>query len=167
MSVSVFFHPLLSSTAPVMNIALTSAVSLASSHSPSISPPSNASSSNPDHAVDMKDVAATSSRHTRNTVYPKKRPSPHGIQKRAKASPIYASVATASSSRRETPAARAALLAKKQREAQVLALHRDGVLLEEEYREDARCYMHEMEVSFLVPTPVCFGLTPKFAFFSR
>lgn len=34
----------------------------------------------------------------------------------------------------------------RQRQAQITALRRQGIFLEEEYREDIRFYMHEMEV---------------------
>lgn len=39
------------------------------------------------------------------------------------------------------------MIKQRQREAHILALRREGVLLEEEYREEIRFYMHEMEVS--------------------
>lgn len=42
------------------------------------------------------------------------------------------------------------MIQQRQREAQILALRREGVLLEEEYREEIRYYMHDMEVSALV-----------------
>lgn len=37
----------------------------------------------------------------------------------------------------------------KQREAQIQALRREGIFLEEEYREEIRYYMQDMEVSSL------------------
>ena len=37
-------------------------------------------------------------------------------------------------------------MARKQREAQVSALRREGIYLEEEYREEIQRYMLEMEV---------------------
>lgn len=91
----------------------------------------------------MKDVS-NAIKATRPSVYPKKRPSPHGISKSRKQSPLY----PAHSIARKTPrAAKAELLAQRQREAQIMALRREGIYLEEEYREEIRYYMHEMEVS--------------------
>ena len=49
--------------------------------------------------------------------------------------------------RKSPRAARAEQLAQRQREAQINALRREGIYLEEEYREEIRYYMHEMEVS--------------------
>ncbi|KAH7915375.1 cyclin-like protein [Hygrophoropsis aurantiaca] len=89
----------------------------------------------------MKDVSTTSYKNARNVVYPKKRPSPQGIAKAHK-TPI---LGPHPSSRRTPYSAKAALLQQRQREAQIAALRRQGVLLEEEYREDIRFYMHEME----------------------
>lgn len=101
-----------------------------------------------DLIVDMKDVSSSSSKHTRTSVYPKKRPSPHGVSKSRKQSSPALPSAGKSSACRSTPAVKAALQQRRQREAQVLALHREGVLLEEEYREEIQFYMHQMEVSF-------------------
>ncbi|KDQ63787.1 hypothetical protein JAAARDRAFT_53975 [Jaapia argillacea MUCL 33604] len=93
----------------------------------------------------MKEVSS-SSRHSRNPlVYPKKRPSPYGITKSRK-SPLC-SVQASASAPRTPPAAKAELLARREREKRILALHREGVLLEDEYREEIRCYMHEMETT--------------------
>ena len=39
------------------------------------------------------------------------------------------------------------MLAQRQRIAQISALRREGIYLEEEYHEEIRAYMHEMEVS--------------------
>ncbi|KAH7924850.1 hypothetical protein BV22DRAFT_1012387 [Leucogyrophana mollusca] len=89
----------------------------------------------------MKDLSATSYRNSRNVVYPKKRPSPQGIAKAHK-TPI---LGPHPASRRTPYSAKAALLQQRQREAQIAALRRQGVLLEEEYRDDIRFYMHEME----------------------
>ncbi|KAI3622774.1 g2 mitotic-specific cyclin cyb1 [Moniliophthora roreri] len=90
---------------------------------------------------DMKDISST--RHSRNSlIYPRKRPSPHGVSKASK-TPLLPHLPTRKSPR----SAKAALLQQRQqREAQVAALRKDGVLLEEEYREEIRCYMHEMEL---------------------
>ena len=38
-------------------------------------------------------------------------------------------------------------MAQRQRYAQISALRREGIYLEEEYHEEVRAYMHEMEVS--------------------
>ncbi|EIN13508.1 hypothetical protein PUNSTDRAFT_94597 [Punctularia strigosozonata HHB-11173 SS5] len=89
----------------------------------------------------MKDVSA-SSRHARNAVYPKKRPSPYGISKAHKQSPTYSHLQHGSGRKSAIVLEQEA---RSQRQAQVLALHRQGVLLEEEYREDIRYYMHQME----------------------
>ena len=41
-----------------------------------------------------------------------------------------------------------ALMQQRQREAQIIALRREGIWLEEEYRDEIRYYMQDMEVSF-------------------
>ncbi|KIK04245.1 hypothetical protein K443DRAFT_93530 [Laccaria amethystina LaAM-08-1] len=90
----------------------------------------------------MKDVSTASNRHSRNSlIYPKKKPSPHGISKSHK-SPLLPANAPA---RRTPRSAKAALLQQRQRGAQIQALRREGVYLEEEYREEIRHYMHDME----------------------
>ena len=43
--------------------------------------------------------------------------------------------------------AKTAMIQQRQREMQVLALRKQGVLLEEEYRSEIQFYMHDMEVS--------------------
>jgi hypothetical protein len=92
--------------------------------------------------LDMKDV--TSNRHSRNSlIYPKKRPSPHGISKSHK-SPLLPANGLA---RRTPRSTKVALIQQKQREAQIQALRREGIFLEEEYREEIRYYMQDMEVS--------------------
>ena len=92
--------------------------------------------------LDMKDVA--SNRHSRNSlIYPKKRPSPHGISKSHK-SPLLPANGLA---RRTPRSTKVALIQQKQREAQIQALRREGIFLEEEYREEIRYYMQDMEVS--------------------
>lgn len=87
----------------------------------------------------MKELSATTVRNSRNVVYPKKRPSPSGISKNKTlllgAPPIG----------RKSYSAKAALLQQRQREAQIASLRRQGVLLEDEYRDDIQYYMHEME----------------------
>lgn len=91
---------------------------------------------------DMKDVA--SNRHSRNSlIYPKKRPSPHGISKSHK-SPLLPANGLA---RRTPRSTKVALIQQKQREAQIQALRREGIFLEEEYRDEIRYYMQDMEVS--------------------
>ena len=91
----------------------------------------------------MKDVSSSSTRNVRTQLYPKKRPSPHrdGVQKsRCKETP--------SSISRRTPAAiKAEIQRLRLREAQLAAFRKEGIYVEEEYREDICYYMHEMEVS--------------------
>jgi len=90
----------------------------------------------------MKDVSTASLRHSRSSlIYPKKRPSPHGVSKYHK-SPL---LPTNGPIRRTPRSAKSAILQQRQREAQILALRREGVLLEEEYREEIQYYMHDME----------------------
>lgn len=97
-------------------------------------------------AADMKDVS-NSTKAVRPLVYPKKRPSPYGISKQAsrKHSPLYASQTLA----RKTPrATKAELAAQRHRETNIALVRREGLYLEEEYREEIRMYMHDMEVSY-------------------
>lgn len=97
-------------------------------------------------ALDMKDVSTASTRHARQSlVYPKKRPSPHGISKSHKSPLLPANGASRLSPR----AAKAALAQQRQKTAQLLAVRRESVYLEEEYRDEIRRYMHDMEVGFL------------------
>lgn len=93
---------------------------------------------------DMKDTSISSYRTSRKVAYPKKRPSPTGVFKSHKTpgGPL-------APSHKSPYSAKAALLQQRQRDAQIAALRRQGVLLEEEYRDDIRYYMHEMEVSSL------------------
>jgi hypothetical protein len=93
----------------------------------------------------MKDVSVASTRHSRPSVYPRKRPSPHGVSKAHKTTPLLPSYGAV---RRSPRSAKSALLHQRQREAQIVALRKEGVLLEEEYREEIRFYMHDMEVSY-------------------
>ncbi|GBE78385.1 cyclin [Sparassis latifolia] len=88
----------------------------------------------------MKDVS-TASKAARPSAYPKKRPSPYGISKSRK-SPLYPPSLLV---RRTPRAARAEMTAQRQRNAQILALRRQGIYLEEEYQDEIRAYMHEME----------------------
>ncbi|KAJ7655116.1 cyclin [Mycena polygramma] len=89
----------------------------------------------------MKDVSAH--KHSRNSlIYPKKRPSPHGISKSHKTPLLLPPRGPA----RKTPrSAKSALIQQRQREAHIHALRREGILLEEEYRDEIRHYMHDME----------------------
>ncbi|KAI6044964.1 cyclin-like protein [Pisolithus marmoratus] len=89
----------------------------------------------------MKDISISSYRSSRSVAYPKKRPSPHGISKSHK-TPLLGPPPTC---RASSYSAKSAFLQQRQREAQITALRRQGVLLEEEYREDICLYMHEME----------------------
>jgi len=92
----------------------------------------------------MKDVATASIRQSRHPlVYPKKRPSPHGVSKsHSHKSPLLPLNGVPRKSPRTT---KVAIALQRQREAQISALRREGILLEEEYRDDIRCYMHDME----------------------
>lgn len=93
---------------------------------------------------DMKDIAVSSSRQSRNSlIYPKKRPSPHGVQKVSKSPSLLASYA-----RRSPRSAKLALLQQQQRLREAQYCRKESVLLEEEYRDEIRYYMHDMEVSF-------------------
>ena len=101
--------------------------------------------------LDMKDVA--SNKHSRNSlVYPKKRPSPHGISKSHK-SPLLPANGLA---RRTPRSTKVAMIQQRQREAQIQALRREGIFLEEEYRDEIRYYMLDMEVSahFVFPSHI-------------
>jgi len=96
------------------------------------------------NSLHMKDITQ---RHSRiSLIYPKKRPSPHGITKLHR-SPVLPHCVPARASKSPRPA-KAALMQQRQREAQIIALRREGIWLEEEYRDEIRYYMHDMEVSF-------------------
>ncbi|KAJ7597207.1 cyclin [Mycena floridula] len=89
----------------------------------------------------MKDISAIANKHSRNSlVYPRKRPSPHGVSK-AHRTPHHLNTAARKSPR----SAKAALIQQRQRDAAALALRREGIFLEEEYRDEIRFYMHDME----------------------
>ena len=75
----------------------------------------------------MKDVS-NSVRAPRPSAYPKKRPSPYGITKSRKQSPLCSVQEVV---RKSPRAARADFLAQRQREAQILALRKDSALLED------------------------------------
>jgi hypothetical protein len=94
----------------------------------------------------MKDITS-SSKNVRASVYPRKRPSPHGISKsrgQKDSPPLYPSHSNMRKSPRNVKAEQ---IARKQREAKLSALKREGgAYLEEEYREEIQRYMYEMEV---------------------
>ncbi|THH03027.1 hypothetical protein EW145_g6591 [Phellinidium pouzarii] len=88
----------------------------------------------------MKDTSSTSARVARNQLYPKKRPSPlrDGVQKsRYRDSPA--------GSRRTPTVIKAELQRLRHREAQLAAFRREGIYVEEEYRDEICYYMHQME----------------------
>ena len=108
------------------------------------SPPLAVQPSNtPPEALNMKDVSVTSTRASRNPLYPKKRPSPlrdSGVQKSR-----YRDLPNAT---RRTPAMiKAELHKQRQREAQLAAFRKEGIYVEDEYREEICFYMRQMEVS--------------------
>ncbi|KAF8649865.1 hypothetical protein AX16_005627 [Volvariella volvacea WC 439] len=90
----------------------------------------------------MKDISAASNKHSRQSlIYPKKRPSPHGITKAHK-SPSHHSQAV---SRKSPHSSRAVLLQQQRQQTRMVAIRNDAMLLEDEYRDEIRCYMHDME----------------------
>ena len=125
------FHP---------NLSMTSS-SLTESISPDTCSPHPITQTVASKSSYMKDITQRHPRHP--LIYPKKRPSPHGITKLHR-SPVLPFCGPA---RRSPRSAKASLIQQRQREAQILALRREGILLEEEYREEIRYYMHDMEVS--------------------
>jgi len=98
-------------------------------------------SSSSSYQSNMKDFSSTaSSRQSRSSqLYPKKRPSPHGITKSHKTPAVGVA-------KKSPRSARAQLIQQRQRDLAVAALRRQGVLLEEEYADEIRVYMHRMEV---------------------
>lgn len=87
----------------------------------------------------MKDLSVSSLRHSRTSfIYPKKRPSPHGVSKPSK-SPSAVALA------RLPPRSANVSLLQRNREIYLSALRREGIYLEEEYRDEIRSYMHDME----------------------
>jgi hypothetical protein len=106
---------------------------------------SNTSESFPCRASSMKDVS-NSVRTSRPSVYPKKKPSPYGVSKSRKQhqSPLCPAQAVV---RKSPRGAKAEHALQRQREAQILALRREGIYLEEEYRDEIQEYMYAMEVS--------------------
>lgn len=111
------------------------------------------SSSSDQTALDMKDVTVSSSRSSRSTAYPKKRPSPHGIFKTRK-------LQQASPNASSAVACRSPHALKMQREQQrqqqqlvvraAVTLCKESPQMEEEYREEVQNYMYQMEVSTLL-----------------
>jgi hypothetical protein len=92
----------------------------------------------------MKDLSTVSNKNFRNLIYPKKRPSPNGISKSRKSTPSFR---TSRPPQRVSPlSAKAALVQQRQRELHIPSIRREGPLLEDEYRDDIRYYMHDMEV---------------------
>jgi hypothetical protein len=100
-------------------------------------------------SLNMKDTSVSSRYSRNNPLYPKRRPSPLGIAKSRKSqSPLTLSavVAAAAAQRHSPRAAKMESMLQRRRELQLAALRREGILLEEEYREEIRYYMYEMEV---------------------
>lgn len=100
----------------------------------------------------MKDLSSSSRSSRYNALAVKKRPSPHGIQKRK-----YASPATAAPAYGHSPRARMEAAIRRQRELQLIAWKREGIYLEEEYYDEIQRFLHEMEVRvicglFIIPT---------------
>ncbi|KAI0068468.1 cyclin [Artomyces pyxidatus] len=93
----------------------------------------------------MKDLSASSKHSRNNSVYPKKRPSPHGVSKARKSQSPMDYTAAVAAARRSPRAAKVEQILQRRREVQFAAMRREGVLLEDEYREEIRFYMHEME----------------------
>ncbi|KAG9314513.1 hypothetical protein JVU11DRAFT_5310 [Chiua virens] len=102
--------------------------------------PSPPAHTNPIDSEDMKDISISSCRSSRKVAYPKKRPSPSGVSK------IHKTPGGPFAPSHKSPySAKSTFLQQRRRDAQIAALRRQGVLLEEEYRDDIRFYMHEME----------------------
>lgn len=94
----------------------------------------------------MKDVS-NSVRTARPSAYPKKKPSPYGISKssrkqREPQTPLHPAQAVV---RKSPRGAKAQEALQRQREAQIHALRREGIFLEEEYRDEIQDYMYMME----------------------
>jgi hypothetical protein len=96
----------------------------------------------------MKDISAPSIRQSRASALVKKRPSPAGVTKHRARKPTPPTQPLPQTPR---SAKSTFLHNKRQRELQVLALQREGIYLEEEYREEIRRYMHYMEVHISQP----------------
>ncbi|KIP12027.1 hypothetical protein PHLGIDRAFT_17808 [Phlebiopsis gigantea 11061_1 CR5-6] len=99
----------------------------------------------------MKDVS-NSVRITRPSAYPKKKPSPYGVSKSRKQlsqqhqrqpqTPLHPAQAVV---RKSPRGAKAQEALQRQRETQIHTLRREGIYLEEEYRDEIQEYMHAME----------------------
>jgi len=92
----------------------------------------------------MKDIA--SSKNVRTSIYPRKRPSPHGISKSRGQNDSPLLYSSQSNTRKSPRNIKAEQMARKQRGAQISAFRREGIYLEEEYRDEIQQYMLEMEV---------------------
>jgi len=88
----------------------------------------------------MKDATLSTRSARHNSVYTKKRPSPHGIQKRKQNSPL-----AHNSDHRHSPRIRIELSFQRQREQQLAVWRKDGVFLEEEYFDEIQHYLHQKE----------------------
>lgn len=143
-----------------MSFVSSSAGAVAHSSSSSSSIPLSHSSPPSASPGTMKDVS-NSSRAARPSAYPKKKPSPYGVSKSSRRqSPLY----PPHSLIRKTPrAAKAEQIAQRQRYLQISALRREGIYLEEEYHDEIRGYMHEMEVSPSTRTPCKHLLNPGYS----
>jgi len=97
-------------------------------------------------STDMKDIASSNRQSRNSLIYPKKRPPPHGVQKASKSPSLLASYAC-----RSPRSAKFALIQQQQRLRGTQFCRKESVLLEEEYRDEIRYYMHDMEVSFSPP----------------
>jgi hypothetical protein len=99
----------------------------------------------PQNESDMVDLVSSSSSSHRlasASSHQRKRLSSSGIAKSHKSQllPTYGIV------RKSPRCAKSALIQQRQREAAAQAIRRAGILLENEYRDEVRRYMHEMEV---------------------
>jgi alkylated DNA nucleotide flippase Atl1 len=92
----------------------------------------------------MKDITSFT-KNVRTAAYPRKRPSLQGISKSHKQTDSPLLYPSHSNIRKSPRNVKAEQMARK-REAQISALRREGIYLEEEYREEIRRYMLEMEV---------------------
>ncbi|KIY68893.1 hypothetical protein CYLTODRAFT_421224 [Cylindrobasidium torrendii FP15055 ss-10] len=104
----------------------------------------------------MKDLSNKHNNRASASAYPWKRPtsSSSGVSKKP------------TPTRRSPRSAKAALIAQRQRDQQAQALRKEGVLLEEEYRDDIRRYMHDMELS-TIPTLQCMDQQPEIKWHMR
>ncbi|KAI0704889.1 cyclin [Cytidiella melzeri] len=112
----------------------------------------------------MKDVSNSVTKASRLLAYPKKRPSPHGVSKSRKqsTSPLHPAQAVVRRSPRTTKAEEV----QRQREAQIHAMRRQGIFLEEEYQDEIKFYMHEME-RFTMPSLTSMDQQPEIRWHMR